>query len=308
MLGVVSGYYDAGTTGSGWDFADVMPGGSANWGGSFLGVSETSEHKEAAADLALWLAAPEQNKVAFEAAGPFPSSTEGQKLVADSTNAFFNDAPVGEIFANRSQGVVAQVKGSEDSVIQDNVFGAVLDQISQGEITTGDAAWAAGDGPAAPAGSGEQLAQHPQRGPSGDPSPEGPRPPPCTRTQNGSTMTAMSTVTPPPHLPPARIALRRQGLAVPLHLAVLHPVRADRHLPDRVHAERLAVPVASAQGPGPVRRPAELRRRAAGRAVLERVRQHDQHLPAVGGAAADLRRDHRRGARPGAARRARSGG
>lgn len=143
MLGVVSGYYDAGTTGTGWDFADVMPGGSANWGGSFLGVSESSEHKEAAAELALWLAAPEQNKVAFEAAGPFPSSAEGQALVADSTNAFFNDAPVGEIFTNRSQGVVAQVKGSEDSVIQDNVFGAVLDQISQGDIKTGDAAWAA---------------------------------------------------------------------------------------------------------------------------------------------------------------------
>jgi cellobiose transport system substrate-binding protein len=143
MLGVVSGYYDAGTTGSGWDFADVMPGGSANWGGSFLGVSETSEHKKAAADFALWLAAPDQNKVAFEAAGPFPSSTEGQKLVANSTNAFFNDAPVGQIFSSRSQGVVAQVKGSEDSVIQDNVFGAVLDQISQGDITSGDAAWAA---------------------------------------------------------------------------------------------------------------------------------------------------------------------
>lgn len=141
MLGVVSGYYDAGTTGTGWDFADVMPGGSANWGGSFLGVSESSEHKEAAAELALWLAAPEQNKVSFEAAGPFPSSAAGQELVADSTNAFFNDAPVGEIFTNRSQGVIAQVKGSEDSVIQDNVFGAVLDQISQGEITSGDAAW-----------------------------------------------------------------------------------------------------------------------------------------------------------------------
>lgn len=141
MLGVVSGYYDAGTTGTGWDFADVMPGGSANWGGSFLGVSESSEHKEAAAELALWLAAPEQNKVSFEAAGPFPSSSKGQSEVASSTNAFFNDAPVGEIFTNRSQGVVAQVKGSEDSVIQDNVFGAVLDQISQGEITDGDDAW-----------------------------------------------------------------------------------------------------------------------------------------------------------------------
>jgi len=142
MLGVVSGYYDAGTTDSGWDFADVMPGGSANWGGSFLGVSESSAHKEAAAELALWLAAPEQNKVAFEAAGPFPSSSAGQELVANSTNAFFNDAPVGEIFSSRSQGVVAQVKGSEDSVIQDNVFGAVLDKVSQGEITTGDDAWA----------------------------------------------------------------------------------------------------------------------------------------------------------------------
>jgi cellobiose transport system substrate-binding protein len=143
MLGVVSGYYDAGTTGTGWDFADVLPGGAANWGGAFLGVSESSEHKEAAAELALWLAAPEQQAAAFEAAGPFPSTVSGQELVASSTSAFFNDAPVGEIFSNRSQGVVAQVKGPEDSNIQDNVFGPVLDSISQGEITTGDAAWEA---------------------------------------------------------------------------------------------------------------------------------------------------------------------
>jgi cellobiose transport system substrate-binding protein len=143
MLGVVSGYYDAGTTGTGWDFADVLPGGAANWGGAFLGVSESSEHKEAAAELALWLAAPEQQAAAFEAAGPFPSTISGQELVADSTSAFFNDAPVGEIFSNRSKGVVAQVKGPEDSNIQDNVFGPVLNSISQGEITTGDAAWEA---------------------------------------------------------------------------------------------------------------------------------------------------------------------
>lgn len=143
MLGVVSGYYDAGTTGTGWDFADVLPGGAANWGGAFLGVSESSEHKEAAAELALWLAAPEQQAAAFEAAGPFPSTVSGQELVASSTSAFFNDAPVGEIFSNRSQGVVAQVKGPEDSNIQDNVFGPVLNSISQGEITSGDAAWEA---------------------------------------------------------------------------------------------------------------------------------------------------------------------
>jgi cellobiose transport system substrate-binding protein len=141
MLGIVQGYYDAGTTDSGWDFADVLPGGSANWGGAFLGVSESSEHKEEAAKLALWLAAPEQQAASFELAGPFPSTLEGQELVKDSTSTFFNNAPVGEIFAARSEGVIAQVKGPEDSNIQDNVFGPIFDRVSQGEITDGDTAW-----------------------------------------------------------------------------------------------------------------------------------------------------------------------
>ncbi|GAA1837300.1 ABC transporter substrate-binding protein [Agromyces salentinus] len=141
MLGIVQGYYDEGTTDSGWDFADVLPGGAANWGGAFLGVAESSEHKEEAAKLALWLAAPEQQAASFELAGPFPSTPEGQELVADTTSAFFNDAPVGEIFAARSEGVIAQVKGPEDSNIQDNVFGPVFDRVSQGEVTDPDEAW-----------------------------------------------------------------------------------------------------------------------------------------------------------------------
>ncbi|WP_460775704.1 ABC transporter substrate-binding protein [Microbacterium sp. GXF7504] len=141
MLGIVQGYYDAGTTDSGWDFADVLPGGAANWGGAFLGVSESSEHKEEAAKLALWLASPEQQAAAFEVAGPFPSTLEGQELVAGTTSEFFNNAPVGEIFAARAEGVVAQVKGPEDSNIQDNVFGPTFDRVSQGEITDPQEAW-----------------------------------------------------------------------------------------------------------------------------------------------------------------------
>lgn len=141
MLGIVQGYYDEGTTDSGWDFANVLPGGAANWGGAFLGVSSSSEHPEEAAKLALWLASPEQQASAFEVAGPFPSTPKGQELVADTTSAFFNDAPVGEIFAERSKGVVAQVKGPEDSNIQDNVFGPIFDRVSQGEVTDPDEAW-----------------------------------------------------------------------------------------------------------------------------------------------------------------------
>jgi len=141
MLGIVQGYYDEGTTDSGWDFANVLPGGAANWGGAFLGVAASSEHPEEAAKLALWLASPAQQAQAFEKAGPFPSTPEGQKLAADTTSAFFNDAPVGEIFADRAQGVVAQVKGPEDSNIQDNVFGPIFDRVSQGEVTDPDKAW-----------------------------------------------------------------------------------------------------------------------------------------------------------------------
>jgi cellobiose transport system substrate-binding protein len=141
MLGIVQGYYDEGTTDSGWDFANVLPGGAANWGGAFLGVAESSEHKEEAAKLALWLASPEQQASAFEKAGPYPSTMEGQKLVADTTSPFFNDAPIGQIFAGRSKGVVAQVKGPEDSNIQDNVFGPIFDRVSQGEVTDADEAW-----------------------------------------------------------------------------------------------------------------------------------------------------------------------
>lgn len=141
MLGVVSGYYDAGTTGTGWDFADVLPGGSANWGGAFLGVASNSKNKEEAAKLALWLAEPAQQAASFEAAGPFPSTYEGQTIAAEVTNPFFNDAPTGQILASRAEGVVAQVKGPDDSVIQDDVFGAVLNQINNGDLADVDAAW-----------------------------------------------------------------------------------------------------------------------------------------------------------------------
>src|SRR5450759_5153865 len=114
MLGVVQGQVktaggDANAATAGWDFADVFPGGAANWGGSFLAVSESSQHKEAAAALASWLTEPDQQVKQFEAAGTFPSTiAAAEQLAADATpNAFFNDAPVGAILAKRAEGVVA---------------------------------------------------------------------------------------------------------------------------------------------------------------------------------------------------------
>jgi cellobiose transport system substrate-binding protein len=144
MLGVVQGQVEAGggDATTGWDFADVFPGGSGNWGGAFLTVPVTSENQEEAAKLAEWLTAPEQQIKQFEAAGTFPSTSEAQEQLAEEAtpNEFFNDAPVGSILASRAEGVVAQYKGPHDSLIQENVFGPALRSVDEGTLD-GDAAW-----------------------------------------------------------------------------------------------------------------------------------------------------------------------
>jgi cellobiose transport system substrate-binding protein len=144
MLGVVKGQVEAGggDASTGWDFADVFPGGAANWGGAFLSVPTTSEHPEEAAALADWLTQPEQQVKQFEAAGTFPSTVAAQETLASEAapNEFFNDAPVGAILAGRAEGVVAQFKGPDDSLIQENVFGPALQALDRKE-TDGAGAW-----------------------------------------------------------------------------------------------------------------------------------------------------------------------
>lgn len=143
MLGTIKGQLESagGGTDSGWDFADVFPGGASNWGGAFLSVPKTSEHPAEAAKLAAWLTAPEQQVKQSAAANNFPSTLKAQeKLVADATpNVVFNNAPTGVILANRAKGVVAQFKGPDDSVIQENVFGPALKMLDAGTADAGKA-------------------------------------------------------------------------------------------------------------------------------------------------------------------------
>ena len=55
MLGVVKGNTEAGggDATTGWDFADVFPGGAANWGGAFLDGSEPRRSTRRRRQLAL---------------------------------------------------------------------------------------------------------------------------------------------------------------------------------------------------------------------------------------------------------------
>lgn len=104
MQGVISG--NAPDV-KGWDIADVFPNGGGNWGGSYLTVPAQGAHPEAAKALADWLTAPEQQIKAFVAAGTFPSQTAAYDNpdLTGFTNAYFNNAPVGQIFADRAKAV-----------------------------------------------------------------------------------------------------------------------------------------------------------------------------------------------------------
>ncbi|WP_166849960.1 ABC transporter substrate-binding protein [Isoptericola sp. BMS4] len=92
---------------TGWDVADVFPGGGGNWGGSFLTVPASGPNVEAAQELAAWLTDPAQQTEAFENAGTFPSQVDAQasEQVQSFTNDFFNEAPVGEIFTARAEAI-----------------------------------------------------------------------------------------------------------------------------------------------------------------------------------------------------------
>jgi cellobiose transport system substrate-binding protein len=133
-----------GSSADGWDFANVFPGGAANWGGSFLTVPTTSKHPKEAAALAAWLTDKESQVATFQKAGTFPSVTEAQSdpgvTGQNDLTKFFNGAPIGEILAKRAVGVVAQYKGPDDATIQEQVFGPSIQQLDSGKAD-GQTAW-----------------------------------------------------------------------------------------------------------------------------------------------------------------------
>ena len=133
MLGVVSG--NAGDGGKGkWDVAAV-PGGGGNWGGSWLAVPKQTKHPKEAAQVADFLTSAQTEAGIFTDFGNMPSNAKAQQdpAVQSAKNEFFNDAPVGDIFAKSAAtlqpvflGVKqAQVKNAIESVIQGMDDGSV---------------------------------------------------------------------------------------------------------------------------------------------------------------------------------------
>ncbi len=139
MLGVIEGNAEGV---EGWDIANAFPGGGGNWGGSYLTVPEQSEHPEEAKALALWLTAPEQQIKAFEAKGTFPSQVDALQddVLLGTTNAFFNDAPTGEILSERAAAVpFIPHKGPKFADIN-TAFQQAIQRVDEGQQSA-DEAW-----------------------------------------------------------------------------------------------------------------------------------------------------------------------
>lgn len=125
MVGYIKG--KAGDAGEGlWDVTPLPGGAGGNWGGAYLAVPEASENQEEAVALATWLTAPEQQQKVFEVGGNFPGRTAAIEAVADVTDPYFQDAPIGEIFGASAEAAPVQVLGADDGVVKGAMTDALL--------------------------------------------------------------------------------------------------------------------------------------------------------------------------------------
>jgi cellobiose transport system substrate-binding protein len=139
MTGVIKGNAGDALTGK-WDIATV-PGNAGNWGGSFLSVPTQSRHKKEAADLAQFLTSPAGQIAAWKAKGNLPSSPQAQAddSVKNATNDYFNNAPVGKIFATGAASLKPVYLGPKNQAVRDQVENAIR-SVEQGKRSA-DQAW-----------------------------------------------------------------------------------------------------------------------------------------------------------------------
>jgi cellobiose transport system substrate-binding protein len=140
MLGYIKG--QAGDANAGkWDVTSA-PGEGGNWGGSWLGVPRQSKHPKEAAELVRFLTSPKSQIAAFKAVNNLPSSPVALDDPATKAfkNAYFNDAPVGEIFGNGAKELKPVYFGPRNQAVRDAVENTLL-AVQQGKLKP-EEAWA----------------------------------------------------------------------------------------------------------------------------------------------------------------------
>ncbi|HVW18190.1 MAG TPA: extracellular solute-binding protein [Solirubrobacteraceae bacterium] len=125
-----------------WNVADVPGGKGGSWGGSFLAIPKQSKHQAEAWDLLKFLTSPESQTYVFKHTGNLPSRTAVLKssAVQGFKNPFFQNAPVGKIFARNALALTPQSLGPNQGDIQTAVSNAI--QRVEQKKQSPDQAWA----------------------------------------------------------------------------------------------------------------------------------------------------------------------
>lgn len=132
MLGYIKSQAD--TMSGKWGVAKI-PGGAGNWGGSYFSIPKASKHQKEAYDLISWLTAPAQQTAMFTKRQAFPSSQTAAKdpAIAATTDGYFGDSPLGQIYSEAAAGTPQAILGVKDGAIRDLIVKGVTRVEAQGQ-------------------------------------------------------------------------------------------------------------------------------------------------------------------------------
>lgn len=137
MMGYIQG--QAPDLSGAWDVA-AMPEGGGNWGGSQLTIPARAQYPDEAAAFITWVLSAENQLALFEKSGQFPSTVAAYESDAllNFESEYFNNAPVGQIYAEGVNLLEPLYEGPKERVI-DQEFGSALGRIANGDETPEEA-------------------------------------------------------------------------------------------------------------------------------------------------------------------------
>jgi len=128
-----------GTAGK-WDVATI-PGGSGNWGGSYLAIPKRAKNPKAAWDYIAEMQSPAGQLAHFLMQGSLPTtpSVYSDPQLLAKTDPFFSDAPIGKIYTDSVLGIKPFYIGPDDATIGIELLNT-LTSVEQGKVAP-DKAW-----------------------------------------------------------------------------------------------------------------------------------------------------------------------
>ncbi|MGC4806114.1 ABC transporter substrate-binding protein [Micromonospora sp. DT233] len=122
-----------------WDIATI-PGGSGNWGGSFLAIPKRAKNAKAAWNYISETQSPKGQLEHFLTAGSLPTapSVYTDPQLVGKTDPFFSNAPIGKIYTQSVLGIKPFYFGPQDGPIGTE-FLNTLTSVEQGKVAPANA-------------------------------------------------------------------------------------------------------------------------------------------------------------------------